>query len=179
MVSGSQRNDHWRSCRRIWRGSAYHRPRRYAAHSSSRSIGNICLSGSRVSDSNGTPRLFYAKSTGWLETPGVVAHGGPGFSSVGKRLLAWGSSQNRAMVGTVAAPFSEHLGGNFDYFAGVTVVSGVGGCECRGWPGHCKKRQHWKRPWARFFWFGVPIHPEARRPFGDVSSASVPLLDTS
>jgi len=63
MVSGSQRNDHWCGCRRIWSGRAYHCSRRYAAHSSSRSIGNICLSGSRLSDSNGTPRLFYAKST--------------------------------------------------------------------------------------------------------------------
>src|SRR5882762_11194744 len=132
MVSGSQRNDHRCGCRRIRSGSAYHCSRRYAAHSNSRCTGNICLSGSRLSDSNGTPRLFYAKSTGWLETPGMVAHGGPGFSSVGKRLLARGSSQNGAMVGTVAAPFSEHVGGNFDYFAGVTVVSGVGGRERGG-----------------------------------------------
>jgi len=82
------------------------------------------------------------------------------------------------MVGTVAAPFSEHLGGNFDYFAGVTVVSelaGVSAVVAAGMVGIVSIGN----AFAAFFGLGVRLHPRRRGAFWLCFFCKRYLLDTS
>jgi len=82
--------------------------------------------------------------------------------------------------GHCAAPFSEPPS------AGISIISqesplfqelaGVSAVVAAGMVGIVSIG---KRLWPRFLGLGVRLHHEARSLSGDVSSASVPLLDTS
>src|ERR1700761_8298161 len=116
MVSGSAWTDHG-SCRgRLRSGCVGDGACRDSTDSECWCSASLRLSRSYLSHRYNGDRIFDAEPSGWLEAGRMVAYSDREQAASGKGLYAGRCTEDLAMVGIVAAPVPEYVGGHLAYF---------------------------------------------------------------